>query len=155
MINQNNIAEILNTLQVHSPLLTHSLTHHKNVVNLPFTLLYTYSLTFLIQGSIKSVNNNEINYLITNAIVNLDRKRADIAVITGIISNFSGNSYVNIDSVTYTSYMDILNRRGKYEETLNIFDDMKVSYSLTHSFIHSLIYSLSHSLTHSLTLIKG
>ncbi len=94
----------------------------------------------MIQGSIKSINNNEINYLITNAIVNLDRKRADIAVITGIISNFSSNSYVNIDSVTYTSYMDILNRRGKYEETLNIFDNMKVSYSLTHSFIHSLTH---------------
>ena len=97
----------------------------------------------MIQGSIKSVNNNEINYLITNSIVNLDRKRADIALITGIISNFSSNSYINIDSVTYTSYMDILNRRGKYEETLNIFDNMKVSYSHNHSLIHLLTHSLT------------
>ena len=95
----------------------------------------------LLQESIGRVSNNEINFLITKAMVNLDRKRVNIDIITGIIVSVASNNLISVDSVTYTSYMDILNRRGKYEETLHVFNNIQVT--INHSTAH--IYSRTHS----------
>ena len=103
-----------------------------------------------LQESIGLISNNEINFLITKSMVNLDRKRVNIDIITSIIIDVVSNNRISIDSVTYTSYMDILNRRGKYEETLRIFDNIKVI--ITHSLLLTHYYSLTHSLTYLLTI---
>ncbi len=105
-----------------------------------------------LQESIAQISNNEINFLITKSMVNLDRKRVNIDIITSIITNVASNNRISIDSVTYTSYMDILNRRGKYEETLRIFDNIKViiihSLLLTHSLISLLFKGQRNNVFH-------